>query len=209
MLPLDSCRQAIVRRFRRTRRFRLPAKYACAGAPSGRRIIAAICHSGACYELPPDQLYVSHPDFDPFGIGYFRVRAGYQVARPRPRHTTPNPPTTSRPTMTPNMSAPDTTFGREHLLAARWCWTMAHTSPSRRRFRPSAADASDRDPHRFTRRLQFRIWRPHSAVAGGHQRGRRRFDLEPGQPGPGQPAGLAQTANFWRSFPGSLHNPSI
>jgi hypothetical protein len=33
--------------------------------------------------------------------------------------TTPNPPTTSRPTMTPNMSAPDTTFGRRAFISGK------------------------------------------------------------------------------------------
>jgi TolA-binding protein len=33
--------------------------------------------------------------------------------------TTPNPPTTTRPTMTPNMSAPDTTFGRRAFISGK------------------------------------------------------------------------------------------
>ena len=84
---------------------------------------------------------------------------GGKPRRPRPRHDySRTPPTNSRPTMTPNMSAPDTPLGQRAFISGKVVLDDGtHITESANIQTICRGQQSNRRPHRFTWRLQFRV----------------------------------------------------
>ena len=106
------------------------------------------------------------------------------------------------------MSAPDPTLGQRAFISGK---VVLDDGSRIYRGGHDPDDLSwppaNRSSHRFPRRFQLRIRRSGFGRAGGHQRSRRRFVLEPGVPRAAA-AGIFAIARCRRSFPASLRRPS-